>query len=122
MALADESDLHTRTASAGGFDLDTFVKLRRARRLAIVLVIGYLPVGFALFFLNAPRFSGTLALALWLVVALASLAHLRAHECPRCRQLFYADSQWGPTNLHIPFARRCMHCGFTIGPLLSDHE
>jgi hypothetical protein len=118
MAGADD----TKTAKADGFDLATFARLRRARRLAQVLVIGYLPLGFALFFLNAPQLSGTIALALWLVVAIAALLHLRAHDCPRCRQLFYAASQWGATDLHIPFGRRCMHCGFTLGPLMSDHE
>ena len=121
MARADKPD-HTKTASTDGFDLETFVQLRRARRLALAFVVGYLPIGFTLFFLNATESAGTIALGLWLVVALASLVHLRAHDCPRCGQLFYADSLWGATDLHIPFGRRCKHCGFTLGPLSSDHR
>jgi len=107
-------------ASAHGFDLDTFERLRRARRLAVVFVIGYLPLGLSLFFLNAPQFTGTVALALWLAVTLASLWYLRTHECPRCGQLFYADSKWGQTNLRIPFSGQCMHCGFTLAHAAED--
>lgn len=103
--------------STTGFNLEALANLRRARRLAIVFVVGYLPLGFALFFLDAPQTTGTATLAVWLVVTLLSILHLRSLECPQCGHLFYADSRWGYTNLRIPFTRQCMHCDFMLGEL-----
>ena len=101
--------------TAQGFDQAAIGRLSTRRRWAMFWVVGYLPFGFALFFLGAPQASGTLLLAAWLVLAILSLWRLRLTECPHCGQLFYADSKWGQTNLRLPFSGVCMHCGFDLG-------
>lgn len=100
--------------TAQGFDNTMMVRLNTRRRWAMFWVAGYLPFGFGLFFLGTPQNFGTLILAVWLAMALASLWRLRLNECPHCGLLFYADSKWGQTNLRLPFSGVCMHCGFDL--------
>jgi hypothetical protein len=100
--------------SIEGFDENVLRKIKRYRRLAVILVAGYLPLGFALFFLHAPQGLGTALLILWLISSLLSLVRLRLMDCPQCGQLFYAFSRRGSTNLRMPFGRSCIHCGFLL--------
>jgi len=101
-----------RTAS--GIDTDALLRLRVQRRWSVFWVVGYLPFGFALFYGGAPPASGSVILLAWMVVGLWSLFRLRLQECPRCGLLFYAANAWGSTNLSMPFAGHCMHCGFDL--------
>ena len=100
--------------SMEGFDANALRRIKRIRWLAVILVAGYLPLGFALFFMHAPQNIGTLLLVLWLIGSLLSLVRLRLMDCPQCGQLFYAFSRRGSTNLRMPFSRSCMHCGFML--------
>ncbi|HXZ87876.1 MAG TPA: hypothetical protein VEF07_04855 [Candidatus Binataceae bacterium] len=106
--------------TASGFDTEALARLRAQRLWSVFWVVGYVPLGFALFYGGAPPVYGTSIMLAWLAVGLWSLFRLRLLDCPRCGLLFYAASTWGSTNLSMPFAGHCMHCGFDLDS--SDME
>ena len=98
----------------GNINIDAvgLIRLRRMRRWSIFYVAAYILVA-VIFFIETPV-TGTPALGAILALAVLSVLHLRTLECPQCGSLFYADGKWGRTNLSIPFARICRHCGFSL--------